>query len=177
LAFQFKKNSKFALLALDGIGSDLPDCEFQLSDGTWVMPGVPAVADLRIWKEWTGSLRADSLQRANLVLIKDEESNNPIIVDDVHVRLSNDLGRLFYFLHFRQGIECFGTNEPDLLCGSCIEGKPIIRQMSRLPAFYQSKGYVRARITESWMKEILLCALQSQLWDQLPENFCESFGV
>jgi hypothetical protein len=155
MAFQFKPNSKFALLALDGIYSDLPDIEFQLADATWVMPGMPSVADLGIWKEWVGTLRADSLQRANLVLIRDEESNNPFILDEAHTKLRNDLSLLFYFLHFRPGIECSGSNEPDLLCGSCIDGKPMIRQMNKLPAFYQSKGYTQAPITGEWLKEAL----------------------
>jgi hypothetical protein len=122
LAFQFRTNSKFAILALDGVYSDLPDAEFQLSDGTWVMPRVPTVADLGVWKEWIGSIRAGSLQRSNLVLLAEEESRNPLILDEDHYRLRNDLAQLFYFLHFRQGIECAGANEPDLLCGSCKEG-------------------------------------------------------
>ena len=124
------------MLALDGICSELPDAEFQLSDGTWVMPRVPAVADLGIWKEWIGSIRAGSLERANLVLLVEEESDNPLILDEVHNRLRDSLGQLFYFLHFRQGIECSGANEADLLCGSCANGGPIIRQMNKLPAFY-----------------------------------------
>lgn len=109
MAFQFRTNSKFAMLALDGMFSDLPDAEFQLSDGTWVMPRVPAVADLGIWKEWIGSIRARSLERTNLVLLAEEESGNPLILDEVHYRLRDDLGQLFYFLHFRQGIECAGS--------------------------------------------------------------------
>ena len=155
MAFQFRKNSKFVMLALDGIYSELPDAEFQLSDGTWVMPRVPAVADLGIWKEWIGSIRAGSLERANLVLLVEEESDNPLILDEVHNRLRDSLGQLFYFLHFRQGIECSGANEADLLCGSCANGGPIIRQMNKLPAFYQSRGYTRAPITEEWLKEAL----------------------
>jgi hypothetical protein len=155
LAFQFKKNGKFAILALDGVYSDLPNAEFRLSDGTWVMPRVPAVADLGVWKEWIGSIRAGSLQRSNLVLLAEEESRNPLILDEDHYRLRSDLAQLFYFLHFRQGIECAGANEPDLLCGSCKEGNPIIRQMNKLPAFYQSKGYTRAAITEAWISDAL----------------------
>jgi hypothetical protein len=89
------------MLALDGIYSELPDAEFQLSDGTWVMPRVPAVADLGIWKEWIGSIRAGSLERANLVLLAVEESDKPLILDEVHNRLRDGLGQLFYFLHFR----------------------------------------------------------------------------
>jgi hypothetical protein len=155
LAFQFRKNGKFAILALDGVYSDLPNAEFQLSDGTWVMPRVPAVADLGVWKEWIGSIRAGSLQRSNLVLLTEEESRNPLILDEDHYRLRNDLAQLFYFLHFRQGIECAGASEPDLLCGSCKEGNPIIRQMNKLPAFHQSKGYTRAAITEAWISDAL----------------------
>jgi hypothetical protein len=112
LAFQFRKNSKFAMLTLDWAYSDLPETEFQLSDSTWVMPGVPAVADLGIWKEWIGSIRAGSPERANLFLLTEEESGNPLILDDVHHRLRDDLGQLFYSLHFRQGIECAGAIEP-----------------------------------------------------------------
>jgi hypothetical protein len=141
------------MLAFDGIYSDLPDAELQLADGMWVMPRIPAVADLGVWKEWIGSIRAGSLERANLVLVTQEVSANPMILDDVHARLRDELGQLYYFLHFRQGIECSGSNEPDLLCGSCADGAPIIRQMNRLPAFYQSKGYTRAPITQEWIEE------------------------
>ena len=155
MAFQFRENSKFAMLALDGIYSELPMREFHLADGTWVMPRVPGVADLGIWKEWIGSIRAGSLERANLVLLNEEASDNPLILDDVHQRLRDDLSQLFYFLHFRQGIECAGAIEPDLLCGSSARGEPIIRQMNKLPAFYQSRGYTRAPITQEWLKEAL----------------------
>ena len=143
------------MLALDGIYSELPDAEFHLADGTWVMPRVPGVADLGVWKEWIGSIRAGSLERANLVLLNEEASDNPLILDDVHQRLRDDLSQLFYFLHFRQGIECAGAIEPDLLCGSSARGEPIIRQMNKLPAFYQSRGYTRAPITQEWLKEAL----------------------
>jgi hypothetical protein len=88
---------------------------------------------------------------------------NPLILDDVHYRLRDDLGQLFYLLHFRPGIECSGANEPDLLCGSCAEGSPIIRQMNKLPAFHQSKGYTRAPITQEWMKEAFALRSGSKL--------------
>lgn len=155
MAFEFRVNGKFAMLAFDGIYSDLPDAEFQLSDGTWVMPRVPGVADLGIWKEWIGSIRAGSLERANLVLLAQVESDKPLVLDEIHHRLRDGLGQLFYFLHFRQGIECSGANEPDLLCGSSANGRPIIRQMNKLPAFYQSRGYTRAPITKGWLEDAL----------------------
>jgi hypothetical protein len=151
LAFQFKRNCKFALFVLDGVYSSLPDSEFQLLDGTWVMPRVPSVADLDLWTKWVGTIRMEALQRANLVLLAEEESSNPILLDETHHRLNLRLCQLFYYLHLRQGIEYGG--EADVISGSCREGNPIIRQMNKLPTFHQSKGYTRAPITVEWMQE------------------------
>jgi hypothetical protein len=40
--FQFERNSKFALFVVAGIATEIPPMtEFQLSDGTWVLLGVP----------------------------------------------------------------------------------------------------------------------------------------
>jgi hypothetical protein len=147
--YQFRSNSKFGILTFNNVYADLPSAGFRLSDGTWVMPGVP-VADLGIWKEWIGSIRMERLAKANLVLFAEESSTNPEIVDAVHQRLSHDLSRLFYFVHLRSGIEC---ESADLLLGSSRGGTPEIRQMSQLATFYQSKGYRRAPITPEWLED------------------------
>ena len=93
--YQFQSNSKFGMLAVNNVYTDLPEIAFQLSDGTWVMPGVP-VSDLGIWKEWIGSIRMERLGRANLVLFTEEPSANPEILDAVHHRLDKDLSLIFY---------------------------------------------------------------------------------
>src|SRR5882724_6339902 len=111
------------------------------TDGTWIMPSVP-VPDLGIWKEWIGSLRMERLGRANLVLLVEEPSANPEILDAVHQRLNKDLSLLFHILHLRAGVEV--AEGADLLCGSSKNGVPGIRQMSQLPAFRQSRGWTRA---------------------------------
>jgi hypothetical protein len=64
--YKFQNKGKFALLTFNRTYVDLPSTAFRLSDGTWVMPGVP-VPDLDIWKEWLGSLRIERLKKANLV--------------------------------------------------------------------------------------------------------------
>src|SRR6266581_8909395 len=92
--YQFQNKGKFALLTFNNIYVDLPPAAFRLSDGTWVMPGVP-VPDLDIWKEWTGSIRMERLEKANLVLLLGEPSSNPEILDAVHKRLGDDLSRMF----------------------------------------------------------------------------------
>jgi len=146
----FQTKSKFAMLTVNNVYTDLPAAAFQLSDGTWVMPAVP-VPELGIWKEWIGSIRMERLGRANLVLFLEEPSDNPEILDAVHQRLDKDLSLLFYMLHLRSGIEV--ADGADLLCGSSINGVPGIRQMSQMPAFHQSKGWKRAHITTTWLED------------------------
>ena len=154
--FVFRRRTKFAVLAVNCVYVALPNFPLRLSDGTWVLPQVP-VAELGIWKEWIGSIRQKRLYGANLVLLVDEVSSNPEILDEVHQRLDNNLTRLFYLLHLRPGLECAGG--ADSLCGSCVEDAPTIRQMSELPLFYQSKGYTATPITVEWLEEgLTLCA-------------------
>ena len=123
--YQFHKKGKFALLTANDVLTRLPTKAFQLSDGTWVMSGMP-VPDLGIWKEWLGSIRVDDLSRANLVLLVEEPSDNPGVLDDVHERLALGLRRLFYILHLRAGIET--ADGADVFCGSSENG------ISRNPA-------------------------------------------
>ena len=65
---------------------------FRLSDGAWIMTRIP-VADFGVWKEWLGSLRAEQLSQANLVVIVQEPSENPGILDAGDQRLEKDKGR------------------------------------------------------------------------------------
>lgn len=140
--YQFQNKSKFALLTVNNVYTELPPAKFQLSDGTWVMPGVP-VLDLGVWKEWIGSIRMERLGDANLVLFVEEPSDNPEIAGDAqHQRMDKDLHILFCMMHLRTGIEC--ADGADLLCGSSQNSVPGIRQMSQMPTFYQSKGWQRA---------------------------------
>ena len=151
--YQFQNESKFALLSVNNVYTELPPAKFQLSDGTWVMPGVP-VPNLGVWKEWIGSIRMERLGRANLVLFVEEPSDNPEILDDVHQRLNKALSDLFCVLHLRTGIDC--ADGADLLCGSSQNGVPGIRRMSQLPTFYQSNGWQRAPITKAWLEDGLV---------------------
>ena len=151
---QFQEKSKFALLTVNNVYTDLPTSAFQLCDGTWIMPGVP-VPDLGIWKKWLGSFRLEHLGRANLVLLVEEPSDYPWVLDAVHQRLSDDLGLLFYMLHLRVGIEISEDDGADLLGGSSVNGVPEIRQVSQMPRFYRSKGREGAPITQDWLEDSL----------------------
>jgi hypothetical protein len=149
----FQTKSKFAMLTVNNVYTDLPAAAFQLSDGTWVMPAVP-VSDLGIWKDWIGSIRMERLGRAIWFSLSKSRRLAPEIVDEVHQRLDKALSDLFYMLHLRTGIEV--AEGADLLCGSSIDGVPGIRQMSHMPAFHQSKGWKRAPITAAWLEEGLV---------------------
>ena len=150
--YQFQERSKFALMTVNNVFTDLSTSAFQLCDGTWIMPGMP-VPDIGIWKKWLGSIRLERLGRANLVLFVEEPSDNPGILDDVHQRLSGDLRLLFSMLHLRVGIK---MKSADLLCGSSVNGVPEIRQMSQMPDSYQSQGYMRAPIIQAWLEDGLV---------------------
>jgi hypothetical protein len=148
---KFEDRGKFALLTFSA-HIDLPAMPFRLSDGAWVMPGIP-VTDLGIWKEWIGTIRMEQLQRANLVLFVQEASDNPDIVNDAHQRLANRLHQLFCLMHLRSGIE---YESADLLCGSLEHGGPEIRQIRKIPTFYKTKGYRRAAVTKDWLEDAIL---------------------
>jgi len=165
--FQFQNRSKFALLTINNVYANLPSTPFQLSDGAWVTPGLPmGKPDLERWENWIGSIRMESLRRANLVLLVEEPSNNPGIVDAAHRRLGYDLNLLFYLLHLKSGIE--HTKGADLLYGYSDEGPPVIRQMIEMPAFYQIKGYRRSPITQDWLEDTLV--LRAGVMDMKMDN-------
>ena len=154
--YRFQANSKFALVAVNDAFTDLPDATFQLSDGTWIMPSMPTTDDLAIWKKWLGSIRLERLGRANLVLFVEEGSDCPAIRDDVHQRLSGDLGLLFYVLHLHAGIEISEDYGADSLGGSCVNRVPEIWQVGRMPRFYRSQGQNGAPITQDWLEDSLV---------------------
>ena len=151
--YQFHEKSKFALLTVNNVYTDLPDATIQLSDGTWIMPELP-VPDLDIWKEWLGSSHMERLGRANLVLIVEEPSNNPGVLDDVHKRLTDDLCCLFFMLHLRPGIEI--AEGADLLSGCSMNWAPQIRQIFQMPKFYKTKGWPREPLTKDWLTDSLV---------------------
>lgn len=149
---QFINPGKFALLTINNVRTDLPAESFQLSDGTWVLPGVP-VPDLGIWKEWVGSIRTKRLNNANLVLLREEPSNNPEIVDQVHFRLEKELTTLFYMLHLRAGLEI--AEGADLLSGSFHRSHPDIRQVHDMAVFLPSKGWKPMSVDRDWLEDAL----------------------
>ena len=150
--YSFQNQSKFALLTVNNVYTDLPPAAFQLSNGTKVMPTVP-VPDLGIWKQCIGSMRMERLGRANLVLFVEEPSDNPEILDDVHKRLKPVTCAACSICCTSSEAASSARTEPICYCSSAPEnGVPGIRQMSQMPTFYQSKGWQRAPVTAGGWK-------------------------
>jgi hypothetical protein len=104
--------------------------------------------------------QTERLTEANLVLVVAQKSDNPAILDTVHKGPGENLDRLLDFSHLWDGLECDGA---DLLSGSSEHGVPGIRQMSKLPMFFHSKGDKRSLITWAWLEETI--ALRSAFAD------------
>ena len=153
---RFQENSQFALLAVNNAYADLPDKPFQLSDGTWILHGVPVTDDLGTWGKWLGSIRLERLRSANLVLLVEEPSDVPQVFGAVHQRLSNDLGLLYHMLHLGVGIDISDGEGADRLAGSSVNRVPDIRRVEQMPRFYRTQGCPSAPITQDWLEGCLV---------------------
>lgn len=153
---RFQENSQFALLAVNNAYVNLPHKPFQLSDGTWILHGVPVTDDLGTWEKWLGSIRSIRLRSANLVLLVEEPSDFPEVLGDAHQRLSNGLGLLYNMLHLGVGIDISDDEGVDRLTGSSVNGVPDIRRVEQMPRFYKTQGGPRAPITRDWLEGCLV---------------------
>ena len=156
MSFQFQENSQFALLAVNDTYKDLPDVPFQLSDGTWILPDVPAVDDLGSWEKSLGSIRLGRLEHANLVFLVQEPLDYPGPRDAVQQRLAPDLRRLLHMLYLHVGLEISEDEGADLLGGSSWNGVSDIQQVSSMPQFYRSQGRKGNPITRDWLEDSLV---------------------
>lgn len=135
--FQLANGDKFAVLAVENVHSELPkNWEGQLSDGTWVLTKVPVQRE-SYWREWIGSIRAERLKRAHLVLVRSTSSANPEILDEQHDALGEHLTQIFYMLALSGVLQ---YEAADVLKGSMIGGKTDIPQIAELPKFHRTGG-------------------------------------
>jgi hypothetical protein len=149
--FAFQPNSKFALLAVENVYTETNGTHRRLADGTWILPSVP-LSDLGVWRAWIGSIAAERLAGANLVLLREETDARPDIVDAVHHKLDDDLTRLFYLLQLADVLE---YDNAESLLGSSVNGQQRVRTMSNLRRFLPSKGYSRQPATVARFEEAI----------------------
>ena len=148
--FSFQEGSKFGLLAINNVYSDLPPgSEFQLADGTWVLTRVPFDADVT-WKEWIGTINYERLKDSNVVLVHSQHSTVPALLDHEHQTLKKHVWWTFRLLQLSGVLEYRGA---DLLAGSFFEGRPEVRQLSELLQFIPSKGYSRLPVSRERLQQ------------------------
>jgi hypothetical protein len=160
-------NSKFALLAISHVHSTLPAQGVQLPDGTSVLPGIPT-EHLGVWREWIGTIRVRRLEAANVVLLIDASSADPLTLDAEHMRLGDHVTRVLYLTQLSGVLEYDGA---DLLLGSSVNGQIHIRQMSRPDNFCRSRGYIRSPLTLSRLEKALSMSASLKAMEAAQDQF------
>jgi hypothetical protein len=162
--------SKFSLIAVKDAYTDFPNSEdfiTELSDGTRVLSKVPLEID-KGWQKWIGSLRYEEFEKANLVFVYSEKSDNPEILDATHNRLSNKLIQLFNILQLDDVLEYQVSN---LIIGSYYDNRFEIRQMAKLPQFFWSKGYSPQPLVQNRIERAILLREGLNQIDSIADSF------
>ena len=170
---EFKLNpevqEKFALVAVENVYTAFPnkDYKHQLSDGTWILGRIPVAID-GYWKEWIGTIGIEQLENSNLIMMYREDSATPNVIDEHDERLKRRISQTFSLLQLSGVIEYRGAN---LLSGYFFEGKSEIRQMSKLPFFYQTRGCTRSPVTIERLETATELRKVIEAMESTPEDF------
>lgn len=122
---------KYALVALPRLPLDalnLPQ-EMELPGGLWFAQGLPFKLD-KHWPEWIGSVRADQLEAAQLILVASSPSHTPDVLDAENEHQMDLVRRLYQGLEIATPIWVDG--EVMLLTGTNRDGHVDVRQISTL---------------------------------------------
>jgi len=77
----FEDGEKYAIIAFSNVRvDDSLSQEIQLSSEFWVTRSLPVNLDSH-WRQWIGSIQADSLEKAGLLLISKGPSRDPELLD------------------------------------------------------------------------------------------------
>lgn len=162
MTFAFTENEKFSLLAVNKCYSDVKH-EVELSDGTWVLPRMPAgVGDT--WASWIGTIRLERLTGANFILVRRITSVNPQNLDSEHEELFHEVMTLFLLVQL-SGIVMYGGAEA--LQGSFENGEANIRQMMRPDDYFPTKGQPRYPVTLERLEEAVR---MKSVWKEMRGN-------
>jgi hypothetical protein len=142
MPFSFSDNEKFSLIAIDNCFSEIEE-EVELADGTWVLPKMPATLDDQ-WVRWIGELRADSLRKADLVIVRRVTSDKPEILDGEHSELFDRVQHIFSMLQLSSIVL---YDDASAVQGSMEKGRVNIRQMAHLNPFYRTANEPQIPIT------------------------------
>src|SRR4051812_18463805 len=148
MAFAFTDNEKFSIIAIDGCFSEIKE-EVELADGTWILPKMPATLDDQ-WVRWIGELRADSLNDADLVIVRRVTSEKPGILDEEHSELFDRVQHIFAMLQLAHVVL---YDDASAVQGSMESGRVSIRQMAHLNPFYRTTSDRQEAVTVDRLAE------------------------
>lgn len=128
---QIADGEKYALVAVPRLPLDwrnMPQA-MELSPGLGFFRRLPFTPEQH-WREWIGTVRADQLAKASLILIAKSSSNNPKVLDGENEQLIGVVGRFYQGLQLATPIWIEG--DVVRLTGANCGGDIDIRQVSTL---------------------------------------------
>jgi len=130
-------DSKFAILSVISVRTNLGATPFRLADGTQVFDVLPLGLPSH-WQEWIGSVQAGHLKSCNLALMCQTDEGDLEIADEALNNLGYTLCGLYTMLRLRGTIE---YQDAYLIEGYFRNGEAIIQRFSNLDRLHVTKGY------------------------------------
>ena len=146
----FQENSAFAILAINNVYTCLPTTIFQLSENIRVTTCWP-IPESRVWKKSLGTIRMERLVKSNLVLVLRRLRKIPgssmmciFVLPQTLVVYSPCCTSIQVSRWYGARIWC---------AASFVNGVSQIRQVGRMPQFFQSKNWPRKPITRDRLED------------------------
>jgi hypothetical protein len=143
MPFPLPVGHKFSCVALAnaGVARELRTA-IDLGDELWVLFEPPFELEGH-WREWLGTVRAEYLSRANLVVLAHHASATAEVMDAENETLTKKCFSVFYALFVA---EVFHHDGGLILSGANVHGTVNVRHVSNLENFYRPNGVNTARV-------------------------------
>ena len=162
MPFSFSDSEKFSLLAVNKCFTYIK-ADVELSDGTWALPKIPTGIDEQ-WASWIGTLRAERLIGANLILLRRTASATPGLLDGEHNELFKEVMTIFWLLQLSGIVQYGGASA---IQGSFERGVVNIRQMVQLNDYYPTAGAPKLPVTLDRLDEAVK---MTAVWREVMKN-------
>lgn len=154
---------KYGLIALDA-ATDL-DEPLDLGAGFFAIPrGAVQLPDY--WKEWIGSIQADAIEHAGLVLLAKRTSEHPGVIDEDNIFVGRRVDNLLWGVLAVDNLRTEG--EGMKLTGANIDGKIDVRQQARTLLVIHPRGLITKRISQEHLKDAAVLAFNLGKFLALP---------
>jgi hypothetical protein len=155
-----RKNDKFSFVAVENC-AHAPSAPIQLTDRTLILTSVPGELNEN-WVKWIGETRTEALADSNFVLLRNNQSANPSVLDLEHEQLMREVTDTFWLLQLSGVLE---YESASALQGSIeSDGYFSIRQMIQLRPFYLAGEKNVEAITKDRLEEAVRAkAIRRQL--------------